>query len=334
MLLPGRHANTSDYRYGFQGQEMDDEIKGEGNSLNYTFRMHDPRVGRFFAVDPLFKEYPWNSSYTFSENKVIRYVELEGLEVGDPFYWLAVENSVKNPDGVGAHYLGFGNGVGLSLKSTWDFFTSDAYKSETWKNAGNAFIFFAARNPVTSLEIDKQFGTNSFETGSQVIQAFDEGADKLINGNGFERGQIIGQFTTDVGLGIIGDKGIGKIKYLKRFNLSKKFDIATDFIDYSKKVYTQTFKEGDVIYQYRIPGTDKGSYYVRSLDITPEQVGVDPSDYTEVFKVTLDKDMKALISTHKKNTPYWRNPDKTLDGGGEQIFSKDLKDNATFEKLE
>jgi RHS repeat-associated protein len=57
MLLPGRHGNTSDYRYGFQGQEMDNEVKGEGNSVNYKYRMHDPRVGRFFARDPMFKEY-------------------------------------------------------------------------------------------------------------------------------------------------------------------------------------------------------------------------------------------------------------------------------------
>ena len=42
--------------------------------------MHDPRVGRFFAVDPLFREYPWNSPYAFSENRVIDAVELEGLE--------------------------------------------------------------------------------------------------------------------------------------------------------------------------------------------------------------------------------------------------------------
>jgi len=48
--------------------------------LNYTFRMHDPRVGRFFARDPLEKSYPWNSPYAFSENSVIAYVELEGLE--------------------------------------------------------------------------------------------------------------------------------------------------------------------------------------------------------------------------------------------------------------
>lgn len=80
MLLPGRHANTSDYRYGFQGQEMDDELKGEGNSVNYKYRMHDPRVGRFFARDPLFRSYPWNSDYAFSENKTIAHIELEGLE--------------------------------------------------------------------------------------------------------------------------------------------------------------------------------------------------------------------------------------------------------------
>ena len=80
ILLPGRHANTSGYRYGFQGQEMDNEIKGEGNSLNYTFRMHDPRVGRFFAVDPLFKDYPHYTPYSFSGNKVTVHVELEGKE--------------------------------------------------------------------------------------------------------------------------------------------------------------------------------------------------------------------------------------------------------------
>lgn len=68
------------YRYGFQGQEKDDEIKGAGNAINYKYRMHDPRIGRFFAVDPLFREYPWNSPYAFSENRVIDSYELEGLE--------------------------------------------------------------------------------------------------------------------------------------------------------------------------------------------------------------------------------------------------------------
>lgn len=79
-LMPGRHASTSDYRYGFQGQEKDDEVKGEGNSVNYKYRMHDPRLGRFFAVDPLAGQYQYNSPYAFSENEVINAVELEGTE--------------------------------------------------------------------------------------------------------------------------------------------------------------------------------------------------------------------------------------------------------------
>ncbi len=83
MQMPGRNGSTGDYRYGFQGQEKDDEVKGEGNSINYKYRMHDPRIGRFFAVDPLAKDYPWNSPYAFSENRVIDGVELEGLEFLD-----------------------------------------------------------------------------------------------------------------------------------------------------------------------------------------------------------------------------------------------------------
>jgi RHS repeat-associated protein len=80
QLVPNRHGSSDAYRYGFQGQEKDDELKGEGNSLNYTFRMHDPRVGRFFAVDPLTKKYPFYSPYAFSGNRVIDARELEGLE--------------------------------------------------------------------------------------------------------------------------------------------------------------------------------------------------------------------------------------------------------------
>ncbi|MEW4925431.1 RHS repeat-associated core domain-containing protein [Algibacter sp. 2305UL17-15] len=91
MTLPNRSGNAGSYRYGFQGQEKDDEIKGEGNSLNYKYRMHDPRVGRFFAVDPLTHKYPHYSPYAFSGNKVISHGELEGLEE----YWVIYGDKLK-----------------------------------------------------------------------------------------------------------------------------------------------------------------------------------------------------------------------------------------------
>ncbi len=80
-ILENRDYTSEKYRYGFQNQERDDELKDNGNSINFTYRMHDPRLGRFFSVDPVSNEYPYNSCYAFSENRVIDGVELEGLEV-------------------------------------------------------------------------------------------------------------------------------------------------------------------------------------------------------------------------------------------------------------
>jgi RHS repeat-associated protein len=86
-------AGIGGYRYGFQGQEKDDEIKGAGNSVNFKYRVHDPRLGRFFAVDPLIKKYPHYSSYSFSGNKVIAHIEIEGLE---DIYYLEGTDSKEN----------------------------------------------------------------------------------------------------------------------------------------------------------------------------------------------------------------------------------------------
>ncbi|MBU3661543.1 MAG: hypothetical protein FGM14_16895 [Flavobacteriales bacterium] len=80
VQLDGRTVSKDQYHFGFQNQEKDDEIKGAGNSVNYNFRMHDPRVGRFFAVDPLGWKYPYNSTYAFSENRVLDGIDLEGTE--------------------------------------------------------------------------------------------------------------------------------------------------------------------------------------------------------------------------------------------------------------
>ena len=71
---------TTHTRYLFNGMEADDEIKGEGNSLNYKYRMHDPRLGRFFCIDPLTAKYPELTPYQFSCNSPIFMIELEGLE--------------------------------------------------------------------------------------------------------------------------------------------------------------------------------------------------------------------------------------------------------------
>ena len=53
---------------------------GADNAIAFTYRMYDARIGRFLSIDPLAQKYPWNSPYAFSENRVIDWIELEGLE--------------------------------------------------------------------------------------------------------------------------------------------------------------------------------------------------------------------------------------------------------------
>jgi RHS repeat-associated protein len=85
MLMPGRSPISSiGYRFGFNGMEKDDEFKTNGNSYDFGARIYDPRLGRFLSVDPLSKKYPELSPYQFASNNPIQFVDIDGLEAGDP----------------------------------------------------------------------------------------------------------------------------------------------------------------------------------------------------------------------------------------------------------
>ncbi|MDX2172812.1 MAG: hypothetical protein SFY56_06810, partial [Bacteroidota bacterium] len=43
--MPGRNYTSSSYRYGFNGKEKDNEMKGDGNSYDFDARIYDPRLG-------------------------------------------------------------------------------------------------------------------------------------------------------------------------------------------------------------------------------------------------------------------------------------------------
>lgn len=92
MLMPGRGVSSGGYRYGFNGKENDNEVKGEGNQQDYGMRVYDPRIAKFLSVDPLSGEYPWNSTYAYAENSPIKFIDLDGLEKLDP--------DAKQPTGI------------------------------------------------------------------------------------------------------------------------------------------------------------------------------------------------------------------------------------------
>ena len=85
MMQTGRkYYATDSYRYGFNGKENDNEIKGEGNQQDYGMRIYDPRLGKFLSVDPLTRGYPWYTPYQFAGNKPIWAIDLDGLEESMP----------------------------------------------------------------------------------------------------------------------------------------------------------------------------------------------------------------------------------------------------------
>ena len=80
MLMPGRKysiANTN-YRYGFNGKEKDNDI--ENSAQDYGMRIYDGRLGRFLSVDPITNKYPELTPYQFASNSPLSGVDLDGLE--------------------------------------------------------------------------------------------------------------------------------------------------------------------------------------------------------------------------------------------------------------
>jgi RHS repeat-associated protein len=71
-----------EYRYGFNGMEMDKEPKG-GAGLSYTteFRQYDPRVGRWFSPDEVVKVF--ESPYAGMASNPILYADPSGLDATD-----------------------------------------------------------------------------------------------------------------------------------------------------------------------------------------------------------------------------------------------------------
>ncbi len=77
MEMNGRGFH-GDYRFGYQGSEKDNEVSGDGNSYTTEFRQLDPRLGRWFSVDPVFQ--PWQSPYTSMDNNPIGLNDPKGLD--------------------------------------------------------------------------------------------------------------------------------------------------------------------------------------------------------------------------------------------------------------
>ncbi len=89
MLMPGSSdlglrrqysLGGYDHRYGFNGKEGDDEVKGDDNQVDFGGRILDPRVGRWMSVDPSCVKYPSFSTYQSNGNNPILQLDPDGKD--------------------------------------------------------------------------------------------------------------------------------------------------------------------------------------------------------------------------------------------------------------
>ena len=147
MQMPGRTFDAGAYKYGFNGMEKDDEVKGSGNSYTTHFRQYDPRLGRWMSKDPIFK--PHESPYANNGNSPIWLLDPTGSD--SIFY-----------DKTGAEL------TDLRIKSKDDFFFLKHEDGNLDLN-GNTFYqglsresFFGDRGDGEKLfnEVDERFNQN------------------------------------------------------------------------------------------------------------------------------------------------------------------------------
>lgn len=93
----------SDYRFGLMGKEKSNEIYGEGNAYDFGARIQDPRLGRWFSVDPLQGKYPSFSPYNFCANNPLIIVDFDGRDIiivtTSGNFRLSKETLLKTPTG-------------------------------------------------------------------------------------------------------------------------------------------------------------------------------------------------------------------------------------------
>ncbi len=76
VLLQNRNFTSEKYRYGFNGMERDDEVKGEGNSYTTDYRFYDSRLGRWLSIDPV--EHPFQSPFISMNNNPVNIYDPTG----------------------------------------------------------------------------------------------------------------------------------------------------------------------------------------------------------------------------------------------------------------
>jgi len=191
--MPGRQYSADDYRYGFNGMEKDDEVKGAGNSYTSQYRLLDPRIGRWLTIDPASRELPWQSPYVSMDNSPVLYMDPDGDKVK---YWSGKEK----------------RDVRRARRTNAVF--KEQFKA--WKKSPDVFVFHYRRKHIPALVVSNATWYGGASRGGRGLWHVDYGEMKIIDS---KPPNIILQSLSPEVRG--GDKEVPVIEFLRDENVDK-----------------------------------------------------------------------------------------------------------------
>lgn len=199
MMMPGRKYSeiNTNYRYGFNGKENDNDI--ENGAQDYGMRIYDTRLGRFLSTDPLFKDYPFYTPYQFAGNTPIRAFDLDGLEItfsdvwhnrasivdwiNEPSTWTRGAQNVN--EAINPLYLA--NKLGYQIRTGKDYNTGEFIgRSKATADAGvNVMMYLSGEKALGVFRyenaVEKEMVKNSAAMGQAEKSAIQSEAQQATN---------------------------------------------------------------------------------------------------------------------------------------------------------
>ncbi|WP_316824684.1 RHS repeat-associated core domain-containing protein [Pedobacter miscanthi] len=228
--MPGRSftlEGSSAYRYGFNGKENDNEVKGQGNQQDYGMRIYDPRIAKFLSVDPISNEYPELTPYQFASNRPIDGIDQDGLEYaesGAHAYRLIREEKArltKIDPRLAKEYEDKGNVIGITFVGSA---LTMGYGVNVWATLGyRALLTNMAKGAVIGAGVNSIISYSKGDSGYEILKSATSGFfSGAVMGIG-SGGSIGGFLATGANSGILGE--IVSQEFDNRFGGTRGYDL-------------------------------------------------------------------------------------------------------------
>jgi len=155
-MLGRTYSATSSYRYGFNGHENDNEVKGEGNHLSLNEFGYDPRIGKRWRPDPAFKEYPSLSSYAAFGNNPLIFTDPDGKRI---YFVPGLGYNASKGDGGNSPYARESEGIPASLApylQAHNTYSKTIQGSSGGRLADMAYVAWHGQRPRLNITNDKR----------------------------------------------------------------------------------------------------------------------------------------------------------------------------------